>query len=215
MAVVRVLLFLMAAQCVAGCAVNPFRPGYTVEVTQFHAGPLPVGSFELVPYDEQRGSLEWRQYAAVVAAHLRTRGFVPATAAVPDYLVFVSYAVDGGVTTAQTVREPVYGTTGGQTLDIQDWQGRTVGTTRTPVEWGITGYETRTVHSTTYTRRVSLQLHDGRRSTPANPVPVYEAKAVSSGSGGRLNEAFPYLVEGIVRAFPGQSGQTVRMFVQE
>lgn len=74
--------------------------------------PATIGeTFAVVPIGDQAGSLEWAQYADLVAQQLTGRGYVRVTKpADAKYAVLFSYAIDRGKTTTTAV--PVFGQTG-------------------------------------------------------------------------------------------------------
>lgn len=193
------------------------------DVTAFHTMPSTGAgaTFVLVPYKDQQGSLEWRQYGALVSQQLQARGYrevqtVPAA----DFAVFLAYGIDDGKTTVSSM--PIWGQTGGGTslstgsvygnYGTTPYSGTYTGTTYTTPTYGVTGYVP--VKETTYTRVFLVDMVDVKQSTAQNLVKRYEAKAKSAGSGGNLNQVAPYMIEAIFKDFPGKSGETRQVNVQ-
>jgi hypothetical protein len=76
-------------------------------------------AFAVVPIKNQAGSLEWEQYASLVAQQLTEKGYVRVPLARlldAKYAVLFSYAIDRGKTAVSSV--PVFGQTGRGYYDI-------------------------------------------------------------------------------------------------
>jgi hypothetical protein len=189
------------------------------EVTRFHHMP-PTGNgatFAVIPFKGQVGSLEWEQYADLVAQRLSAKGYVrvaqPASA---KYLVVFAYVIDGGKTT--TTEQPIFGQTGGgmtmfsgNTSGILGgtlYSGFTSGTAYTLPTYGPIG--SIPVTRTTYSRAAMLDIIDVPQSLASGaPVKTFEATARSAGSSGSLAKVMPAMVDAIFEDFPGKSGETL------
>jgi hypothetical protein len=180
----------------------------------------PVGNgatFAVVPLTDQAGSLEWQQYADLLARQLSARGYVrvvqPASA---KYAVLFSYAIDNGKTT--TTEEPIFGQAAGGTTMFSGntsgilggtlYSGFTSGTAYTLPTYGQIGSVP--VTTTTYTRAVAINIIDVPQSLASGaPVKAFEATARSAGSSGALAVVMSAMVASIFEDFPGKSGETV------
>ncbi|MBU8873680.1 DUF4136 domain-containing protein [Reyranella sp. MMS21-HV4-11] len=166
-------------------------------------------TFQMLPYSNQEGSLEWQTYSDLVARQLTSRGLVRVEGdVVPDLAVFIAYAIDRGRTTVSSV--PMYGqTSSGGTSTTTGYVGTrpVYASTYTPLTYGVTGYAP--VESTVYGRAMKIGIVDVRATLAQNKtVTVYEATATSSGESGTLNAVMPAIVEGAFKDWPSQSGAT-------
>lgn len=192
------------------------------DVTRFHTMPSTGAgaTFVMLPYKDQQGSLEWRQYGSLVSQQLAVRGFRQVPSLPADFAVFIAYGIDDGKTTVTSA--PIWGQTGGGTsfssgslsgnYGTTPYSGTYTGTTYTAPTYGVTGYVP--VKETTYTRVFLMDMVDAKQSTAQNVVKRYEAKARSAGGNNNLNQVAPYMVEAIFKNFPGRSGETERVVVQ-
>lgn len=215
--IARTLSMLMVAMLgLAGCQGTMFN----AQVARFHQlTPDDLDkTFVLIPYEEQKGSLEFRQYAASVASHLTKHGFVQASP--PDsaeYAVFIKYSIGGGKTVTGSL--PLYGQTGGGTTyqsgSVTTYSGGTTGygtyagTSYTTPTFGVIGsvpYST-----TNYTRRLGLAIIDLKNSTKENTRTVYEATVVSTGSASTFATVAECIISAVFKDFPGESGKTTRV----
>lgn len=204
--VVRAVFLVVAGLLLGACGSY-----VQTQVTAFHALPPGVAGkkFIMVPYKDQRDSLEWRSYSEMVARKLESKGLIRSDQlSGADLAVFMAYAIDGGRTSVSSV--PMYGQTGGgTTTTTTGYVGYTpvYGSTYTPPTYGITGYAP--VESTVYGRTLKITILDVPASyTQKKGVPVYEATATSAGSKGTLNLVMPAIVDGVFKDWPGPSGAT-------
>jgi Domain of unknown function (DUF4136) len=189
------------------------------QVTRFHHMP-PAGSgerFAVVPLKDQAGSLEWEQYADLVAQQLTAKGYVRvAQPAEGKYAVLFSYAIDRGKTT--TTEAPVFGQTGGGVTTFTGntsgmaggtpYSGFTSGSAYTQPTYGEIGSVPVTM--TTFTRAVELEIFDVPQTLASNaPVKTFEATARSAGSSGSLAVVMPAIIAALFKDFPGKSGETI------
>ncbi len=212
------IVFRLAVLLICALPLVACGPQVRTQVTRFHDLPVsPSGASVIVlPSDAQRGSLEWRQYANDISIKLNQLGYRLATRFEDaDYAIMFGYMIDGGTTTTRAI--PTFGQTGGGTSTTTGTVtgprgvGSYSGQTTSPTTFGVTGYVPR--NDTTFTRLLSVDLFDLRRSTPQNPVKRFEGRASSAGESSSLTEIMPYLIEATFRDFPGPSGQTVTVTV--
>ena len=86
-----------------------------------------------------------------------------------------------------------------------------IGGERTMVEGdaeGVTSYTVRT-------RRLSIDIVDAKASTDNVVKKIYEARVVSTGTSGVIDEVVPYLIEAVFKDFPGVSGTTEKFIINE
>jgi hypothetical protein len=188
----RLIVVLVAALALAGCATK-FRS----DVSSWHRLPPPSGETFVVDAKDPRkqGSLEFAQYAGLVAAELQRVGYRPAArGAQPDLIVRLDYDVGGA---REKVRSYGTGFYGGYYGYHRPWWG--------PWGYGGYGYDYPEVRSyTVYSRRLELEIADAR-----NPGQnLYETRLISDGRSNRLEEVMPLMVRALFQEFPGPSGVT-------
>ena len=207
----RSLLILFAFALpwlVAGCAAT-----IPSKVTAFHTLSAIGGgkTIAIVPVDkENEDSLEFRSHANRIAQYLGKHDYrVVSASDKPDYYAFVAYWIDEGK--AYTYTLPVYVQTGG---------GFTYhsGTISTPsgtkaysgYSYSVPAYSVFPSRQTDieYTKRLLVDILDGKPYREGKTVKVYEAKVVSRGSSEVLSEAVPLMIDALFSNFPGESGKT-------
>jgi hypothetical protein len=189
------------------------------QVTRFHHMP-PAGNgetFVVLPFKDQAGSLEWEQYADLIAQQLTAKGYVRVTQPTETkYAVLFAYTIDRGKTT----EVPIFGQTGGGvttfsgntsgTVGGTSYSGVSSGTAYTPPTYGLIG----SVPVTRFTRAVTLYIIDEPQSMAFGvPVKTFEATAGSVGSSGALAVVMPAMIAAIFKDFPGKSGETITVSV--
>jgi hypothetical protein len=193
-----IALVLLASAC---------TPQIRTQVTRFHHMP-PTGSgetFAVVPIETQGASLEWGQYADLVAQQLTARGYVRLAQPLgASYAVLFSYAIDRGKNTTTAV--PVFGQTGGGVTTF--YSGSTSGVAYTQPTYGEVGSEL--VTTTTFARALELEIFDVPQTLASSaPAKIFEAKAGSAGSSGTLAAVMPAMIAAVFKDFPGKSGETI------
>lgn len=206
-----ILPSLLLVLAISSCAV------FKSQVVRFHdLTPQDRGkSFIVMPYKEQEGSLEFRQYAATVSEQMEKQGFVAAENVVEaDYAVFMNYSISDGRTVAD--RTPIYGQTGGGTtyhsgtISSYSGEGSTYGsysgTSYSTPSFGVVGSVDTSY--TLYTRALHLNIVDIRKTTPEKTHTVFEAKVTSSGNKGTFAAVADCIIQAVFTDFPGKSGET-------
>jgi hypothetical protein len=197
----------------AGCA-TPFK----ADVARFQAMPAPQGqSFYVQPvHNEDNGSLEFAQYAAIVAQRLSAQGYSQApNAAAATLVVSLDYGVDHGREKVTTNYSP--GFVGGPWGYGRGWGGWGWGGWgrwgrpyyfgwNDPFLWGG-GYPD--VQSYT----VFTSFLDMTIKRVADGQSVFEGHAKALSRDDSLTHLVPNLVEAMFTNFPGRSGETVRITV--
>ena len=197
------MLALALAARLGGCAAN-----FDASVSRFqHELPAPQGqSFAIMAEDPRNaGGLEFGQYAALVAEHLKKLGYVAGDPATADLVVEFDYGVDKGRDKVSMIGpDPYWGPWHGFR---RGYYGGFYGHRG----WGYGLYDPwfNDVDVTTvYTSGIDLRIKrrsDGQR--------LFEGKAQAVSASNRLPYLVPNLVDAIFTDFPGKSGETVRISI--
>ena len=187
--------------------------GLSTQVQRFQAMPAPQGeSFAIVADEANRGGLEFAQYADLVRRHLLALGYSEAPSPRDaTLLVSMDYGVDGG-------REKIYSRPDpfgyGYGFPYYSRFGY-FGHHRSPFFYGWHdpffyggGYEIDSY--TVYTSYLDLDI---RRA--ADGQALFEGLAQARSRRNALPELVPNLVEAMFTGFPGNSGETVRITVDD
>jgi len=196
----------------AACAT-----GLPTQVSRFQAMPAPQGQTFVIQAAkaENRGGLEFAQYADIVRHDLIALGYTEASSPRDaTLLVTMDYGVDQGrervVATPDLFADPWgYGGFGYRPYFGRGYYGG-FGRYRSPFFWGwhdpFWDYD---VHSyTLYTSFLDLNI---RRT--ADNQSLFEGHAQARSQTNELPRIVPQLVEAMFTGFPGNSGETVRITV--
>ena len=194
-------------------ALSACATGFPTQVSRFQAMPAPQGqSFIIQPANaEDRGGLEFAQYADLVRRNLIAQGY--SEAASPQdasLIVSLDYGVDNGRTEIRTYpgsrfgygfSHPYYSRWGyfGHRAHpfFYGWND--------PF-WGGYGYDI-----DSYTVFTSFVDMDIRRAVDGQSL--FEGTAQAHSRTDQLQVLVPNLIEAMFTGFPGQSGETVRITV--
>lgn len=206
---VRKTLLTLAAPA-ALLALSACATGFPAQVSRFQAMPAPHGhSFYVRPADaENRGGLEFAQYADHVRRHLIALGYAEASSPEQASLaVTLDYGIDDGRERLVARRDPF--AFGHPFYSRFGYFGRG----RHPFYWGWhdpfwyhRGHDIRSY--TVFTSFVDLDI----RRTADNQA-VFEGLAQARSRSDELPALVPNLVEALFTGFPGNSGETVRITV--
>ena len=208
-----------ALLALGGCAT-----GFPAQVSRFQQMPAPQGqSFVIESADpEDRGGLEFSQYAGLVRQHLLEQGYSEAPSRdAASLIVEVDYGVDDG--RQQIVERPGFrsgfgyggfGRFGGYGgFGYRPYYSRFGYARRNPFYfgwddpyWGL-GYDDVSVY-TVYNSFLDLDIRragDGQK--------VFEGTAKARSRTDDLRTLVPNLVEAMFTGFPGNSGEQVRITV--
>jgi len=188
--------------------------GLPTQVQRFQAMPAPQGqSFVIQPANpENRGGLEFSQYADLVRQHLVAQGY--SEAASPgdaSFVVTLDYGVDGGRDRVAYYGSPWrHGGFGyGYGYGRLGYYGR-----RSPFYWGFHDpfwgdpfYDDVRVY-TVYTAFLDMDI---RRTGDGQSL--FEGLAQARSRTNELPQLVPNLVEAMFTGFPGNNGETVRITV--
>jgi hypothetical protein len=213
----RTAIAAIALGALAACA-TPFR----AEVSRFQQMPAPQGqSFAVEARDaDDRGGLEFQQYASLVAAEMTRVGYRQAAPNErADFTVKLAYGVDDG--RERVVADPIgydpfwgpgWGYRGafGRPTIIRTPRGyRYVHGFYDPFLFGPRFGDYGNVRSyTVYTSGVDLVIE---RS--ANGERLFEGSAEAVSRNDDLTVLVPNLVEALFTGFPGNSGEQVKITV--
>lgn len=203
-ALIASVLLSAASILLNGCALS-----LQGRSTQFHTLPtnLTGTTFAILPTAEQKGSLEFKAYADLVAAQLGQHGMRRVDGSPVDFGIMLDYKIaDAGRRTGSV---PVFGQTGGG----QSYVSGVVATPQGPKYVGANVYQSPTfgvVGSRSYSER---EFDREFRVVVADmkvdpPTVVYEGRASSTGSTGEFSVVAPYLIEKLLEEFPGESGKS-------
>jgi hypothetical protein len=214
--IVRVALPMALLATTAACSQN-----FSAKVNRFQAMPAPQGqSFAIVADDPKlAGSLEFDQYARLVAQKLTAQGYQAAPEGASSLVVKLAYGVDEG-------KERIRSTPGFGAGYYDPWYrgyyGRYGGWPgyyrrghigfaygwNDPFLFGP-GYgelESYTVFTSGLNMKIERKA-DGQR--------LFEGKAQAMSLSNNLTYLVPNLVEAMFTGFPGNSGETVRITVPQ
>ena len=209
----KILTFVAPAMLLALTACTT---GLPTQVSRFQAMPAPQGqSFFVQPAQaEDRGGLEFAQYAGLVRGHLLALGYSEVgSPQQASFVVTLDYGIDNG-------RERIYSTPGfgygwgGWGRGGWGGYGRYggfYGHYRNPYFWGwgdpFWGGDTIESY-TVYTSHLDMNI---RRT--ADGQALFEGHAQARSQSNELPRLVPNLIEAMFTGFPGNSGETVRITV--
>lgn len=196
-------------------ALSACATGFPAQVSRFQAMPAPQGeTFIIRPADpEDRGGLEFSRYASLVGQHLIAQGYSQAGPGEgASMIVELDYGVDNG--RERIVTRPGFGPGYG----FHPYYSRFgyFGYPRSPFYYGwhdpfFSPFGHPEVSSyTVYTSYLDMDI---RR--PANGQSLFEGTAQARSRTDNLTALVPNLVEAMFTNFPGQSGETVRITVDD
>ncbi len=169
-----VLAVLALAVLPLGCSI------VRSNVTRFNHLPQNIAgnSVYFLPTAEQGTSAAYRAYSSRVAVELAKHGMRRSDdIATADYAVTMAYGLGSE---RQTSREiPLYNRNGHFT---------------TPV--GVMPYT-----QTVYDRYFTIRMTDLQRSTPENPMPVYEGSVVSTGESASFDQVADCMIQALFEDF--------------
>lgn len=208
-------------------ALSACATGLPTRVSRFQAMPAPQGeSFVVEATDpDNRGGLEFAQYANIVRQQMVAQGYSEARSRADATLVVsLDYGVDQGRDRVVARADPFYGSGFGyrgfgygggyRGFGYSPFYSRFgyYGGYRSPFYWGWNdafwggGYDVDTY--TVYTSHLDLDIkrvEDGQS--------VFEGTAQARSRTDELPVLVPNLIEAMFTGFPGNSGETVRITV--
>ena len=186
-----VLFFLLL---LGGCATS-----ITSEVTRYHKDVLPSGeTIAIVPLnDAKKGSLEFAAHAQLVAKKLTEIGYKVVNAdANPQLLAKMDYTVGPGETKIQTWPRNF--------VHYHFYYGHAY-----PYFYGTYWDEPDIYSYTVYMRTLILNI------VKTDGESIFEGHVDSVGQEHSLNKVMPYLVDAMFNNYPGESGVTKVVTIQQ
>ena len=174
--------------------------------------------FVLIPFDEQKGSLEFKQYASLISAYLNVKGYRRVkNRKQADYAIFFRYGIDDGRTAISSY--PIYGLTGGGTTyhsgTISGSGGGVSsysGTSSSTGSFGVVGVGTSS--RVNYKRLFTFDMFDLKKSSRENIIKVFEGKVKSTGALDNFLVVSNCVIHSLFEGFPGRkSGEIIRMAI--
>jgi hypothetical protein len=214
---------LSVAAPVALLALGGCATGFPAQVSRYQQMPAPQGQSFIIQAAEadNRGGLEFSQYANLVRQQMIAQGYREASSAQDATLIVnLDYGVDDG--RQQVVTTPGFGRFGGYGGfgwgGIRPYYSRFGGYgRRSPFYYGWNdpfwyspfgfGYDDVDVY-TTYTSFLDLDI---RRASDGQSV--FEGTAKARSRTDDLRRLVPNLVEAMFTGFPGNSGEQIRITV--
>lgn len=173
------------------------------EVVAFHENSLPRGeTIRVAPVDpDKAGGLEFSHYANLIRDQLQKIGYTPVgPEEEADLIAEIDYSVSSGQTRIRR--------NDGAYVRYHFYYGRA----HRPFYYGLHHDWGPTVYSyTVYERRLQMNIV---RSNGEGKV-VYEGRAYSVGKERQLTEIMPFLVTAIFANFPGESGITKMITIEQ
>ncbi|HEV2748584.1 MAG TPA: DUF4136 domain-containing protein [Allosphingosinicella sp.] len=209
MSVSKKLLTLAAPAALL--ALSACATGFPAHVSRFQAMPAPQGQSFYIQAErpENRGGLEFSQYADLVRRHLVAQGFTEASSPETATLaVTLDYGVDNGQT--RVVSTPGFGYGASHAFYPRFYHGR-----RHPFFYGWrdpfwdSPLAYPEIHS--YTVFTSYLDMDIRRTSDGQAL--FEGTAKARSRTDQLQYLVPNLVQAMFTGFPGNSGETVKITV--
>ncbi|MEX1146915.1 MAG: DUF4136 domain-containing protein [Sphingomonadales bacterium] len=200
----QIVTVLAVSLFLAGCA-SQFRS----DVARFHMLPAPSGeTFVVEPFDPAKaGSIEFAQYARQIAGYLSSYGYRPASATDNAQLIVkVDYGVDDGRTMVRSYGSSYAG------FHSHYYRHYYWPYYYQPYYGGFYPdpfYSPEIRSYTVYTRQLSMDIQrvSGER--------LFEGRVESDGRDNRLPEVMPYLIRAMFTDFPGRSGATETVTLDE
>jgi hypothetical protein len=214
----KILTFLAPA---ALLALGACATGLPTQVSRFQAMPAPQGqSFVIQPAEpDDRGGLEFSQYAELVRRHLLAEGYSEAPSAqAATMVVSLDYGVDNGRTEVVSYPgsfsrgygfgrfgyRPYWSRFGGYGRRSPFYYGWSDPFWYSPFGYGYDDIDTYTV----YTSYLDMDI---RRASDGQSL--FEGTAKARSRTDDLRALVPNLVQAMFTGFPGNSGETVRITV--
>ncbi len=196
---------------VSACA----SPKYvTSDVTRFNtlSGSPSGQTFAIVAVSpEQEQSIAFRQFGDQINQRLSGLGLRQFTGTTgpnnADYVVTLDYDVLGPTPDVRSRNNPSFSMGFGYSNFHRPWG---YGFAYDPFMDNYPTTETRQL----FTRRVELNLYKGSTYASTSKQRVFEGRAISMGLNGQIEPVMPYMLDAIIKDFPGRSGQTKTVTVQ-
>ena len=213
----KLIILLVLAMSIAGCQTATLQ--VQANISSFSELPkVLVGkSIHLLAHPEQKNdTLEWKSYRKIFESGFRKSGFTITELASADYVAFISYGIDSGKITQDTVTTPVYGSTGGGTTyhsgtvsTYGGGYGSYSGTSYSMPTYGVVGSSTSVISRELFRRNIAIDIVDRKTLKSEKPMKLYEGRVRSAGSCSQMNQVMDEMVQGFFQKFPNGSGKVV------
>lgn len=209
----KLLTLLLFTFGLVGCETMDTQPSKVISnVEVFHNLKTDSNyTYNLLPFKEQEGKVEFETYSEKIKAFLNSKGFNEAPIEKADIVVFMGYGIDDGKEVISSY--PIWGQTGvasSRTYGSVNTVGNTgyySGTTYNTPSFGVVGSSTSS--ETVYKRFLKLEMIDNKSYLETQKRKnVFEAKVTSVGSNNSLPLIMPYMMQSLFEDFPGKSGTT-------
>lgn len=209
MYIIKTTLILLLTFVLIGCeSMGDIAPSkITSNIEVFHQlKPSQTYTYNMMPFKEQEGKLEYSNYANKVRSQLNSKGYIEANPDKADVIVFIEYGIDDGKEVLSSY--PIWGQTGvasSTTYGTVGSSGNYSGTTYNNPTYGVVG--SGTTSDTVYKRFFKLEMVDNKSYLASHKLNnVYEAKVTSTGTSNSLTKVFPYMLRSLFEDFPNESG---------
>lgn len=209
MKIKNIFSLLVIATLLSGCMQT-----VTTKTVFYSPDHSSRGSIAIIPVDKSiASSLSFQPKETFLGAQLEKQGYkVVDSDSQPEFIAFISYGVDGGKETIDSI--PIFGQTGGGTSyhsgtvnSFGGGFGSYSGTSYSMPTYGIVGSST--VSSTEYSRHLDIDIVDANSIDGTTPKKRYEIRAKSKGSCPTIEAVFKGMVDAIFQEFPGENGKTI------
>lgn len=216
-----VLVLLVVLAIFSGCvSVAPVR----VSVNAFATSDAPrLKKFVILPGNPglSEFDLGFIETKDSVERTLLERGFVPSSnPRETELYVFVSYGIGAPQVYTRSYQVPVYGQISGGVSTVNAvvmgprGPSTVVGTVAQQPVYGVTGYQTSTSSTVTYTRWARIDAIDAKEfGKSKNLKSVWETKLVSTGTSGDLRLVLPSMLSAGAGFFARSSGRAIEVDV--
>ena len=201
------LVSLIVLFSISGCQhLTEKSPTLRAELSVFHEFPndFKPSTISIVPWHQsQKGSLEFKNYAAILKERIEKLGFtVVDYQKKPDLILFFDYGDDNGKEMTEAYTVPDFGMIGYTGYSLNSW-GMYPGL---PM-YGYRGYQTHINKYTLFTRHIYIDIAKPK-SKEKELDKIYEGSLRSKGTCSKLTVTLPYLIDMYFQNFPGKNGET-------
>jgi hypothetical protein len=200
-----VLAFLSISISACVTAVSTSVENYSALPNNYRGTTVSIVAFP----PKVNESLAWKRQKKIFESELSRKGFRVVSHDYSNYVAIISYGIDGGTTTTETVSTPIYGQTGGgytthsgTVRSNYGGYGSYYGSSYTMPTYGIVGTNVNSYNVTVFQRSLSVNIEqrDNRKR-------VFEGNVTSEGTCGKISTILPYLAKAMFEKFPNGSGE--------
>jgi hypothetical protein len=194
-------LFLLFILLLSGCVSS--------QITRFHDNQLLENNnktFTILPFEDQKQNLEYKQYGNVIAGKLEQRGFkFVSKKSDADYGVRFDYGVDNKKERIANLSDPYYERRYSYSPNITR---RTTNYYRGGQSVLGALFMPTPSYYQTYTRFFAINIIDLKHSDLKNPIKLFEGEVKSVGSCNSFSQVGNCLIDALFDNFPGKNGET-------